>query len=173
MHHLALACLSLALAAPAGAAALTRADITRLPHKKVERSLPAAHPSSYYAYATRLFDEGAKKDALAWFYVGEIRYRFHLATQPSLPADGDPALFTSLHEVVGSRINGWAGADPAAWADGMQRALDWDAAHDNAFTSKTRHEQQWQETRSGLAQMQAWVRDNKEQILEQRRNNGL
>ncbi len=155
------------------AAQLRPADVQALPHEQVVRMLPASHPSSYYAYAGRLFQEGSKRDAVFWLYVGEIRYRFYLAVNPGLAPDGDPALFASLHESIGRPINEWAGADPDGWAAQMQRALDWDARNDNGFTSKVQYSGQWQETRGGLKELEAWVSANKASILEDRKKHGL
>lgn len=155
------------------AAELKPADVRTLPHEEVTRMLPAAHPADYYVYASRLFQEGSKEDAVFWFYVGELRYRFHLAANPQLAPDGDPALFGSLHENIGSTINGWAGADPDSWARQMNRALDWDARNDNGFTSKAKHPKEWRETRDGLEQLHAWVLSHKASILEDRKKNGL
>jgi hypothetical protein len=157
---------------PAGAQDQSK-DFLKLPQQQAERELPSSHPANFLVYASRRFQEGAKEDAVLWFYVGEIRYRFYLAVNPNLPPDGDPALFGSLHESVGSVINGWAGADPNAWAKQMGRALEWDAANDNQFTSKTAHAKEWQETRSGLETLKNWVLTNKEHILEERKKHGL
>jgi hypothetical protein len=105
---------------------------------------------AYYLYASRLFKEGDKKDALFWYYVGELRYKFYLAANPNLPADQAPALFASLHEVVGSVVADRSQIDEATAAEELQRALDWDASHDNGVTSKTAHRKEWLETRAHL-----------------------
>lgn len=156
-----------------GCAPLQSKDTAELPRSAVEQQLPSSDPSNYYIYAARLFHEGAKEDAVFWFYVGEIRYRFYLAVNPNLDPSGAPALFGSLHEEVGSVVNGWAGADPDSWAKQMGRALDWDAANDNKFTSKVTYAKQWQDTRLGLEKLKEQVVANKAQILEERKKRGL
>jgi len=165
--------LSLAFAATSHGSRLQQKDVSTLPHQQVEQKLNDSHPSSFYLYATRLFGEEAKEDAVFWFYVGELRYRFYLTVNPKLPPEGDPALFESLHEVVGTEVNGWAGSNPEVWAKEMQRALDWDAANKNGFTSTFWHSKQWHETRSGLEKLQKYVLSNKAKILEDRKKNGL
>lgn len=152
---------------------LSTRDIQQRPRAAVEKALPAAHPSAYYAYAARLFREGAREDAVFWFYAGQIRYRFHLTVRPDLPPDGDPALFGSLTDTVGQEINGWAGGDTQLWARQMQRALDWDAQTDNGFTSKTAYGAQWQQIRAGLAGLIAQVRSSRDEIRSRRKDNGL
>jgi hypothetical protein len=103
---------------------------------------------AYYLYAGRLFHEEDKEDALFWYYVGEIRYRFYLATNPNLPPDGAPALFGSLHESAGSVIGDWGKANPTISSIELQRALEWDASNDNGITSKSAHPNEWRDIRA-------------------------
>lgn len=156
-----------------GCAQLQPKDVAELSHLQVEQKLPSSHPSNYFVYASRLFHEGAKEDAVFWFYVGQIRYKFHLATSYNFAPDGESELYGALHESVGSIINGWAGGNPDLWAKQMGLALDWDAANDNKFTSKVAYAKQWQEIRSGLEQLKEQVLANKAQILEERKKRGL
>ena len=162
-----------ALIAIQGCAPLQSEDTAKLPRSAVEQQLSSSDPSNYYVYAARLFHEGAKEDAVFWFYVGEIRYRFYLAANPTLDPSGAPALFNSLHEEVGSVVNGWAGADPDSWAKQMGRALAWDATNDNKFTSKATYAKQWQDARLGLEKLKEEEVANKAQILEERKKRGL
>lgn len=156
-----------------GCAQLQPKDVAELPHLQVEQKLPSSHPSNYFIYAARLFHEGEKENAVFWFYIGQIRYKFYLATSPNLDPSGDPALYSALHESVGSIINGWAGGNPDSWAKQMDRALDWDAANDNKFTPKVTYAKQWQEIRSSLEQLKEQVLANKAKILEERKKRGL
>ena len=116
----------------------------------LEAKLPNAHPSEFYTYASRLFAVGRKDEAVFWFYVGELRYRFHLRAHPNLEPSGDPALFASLHEVVGHNINLYAGQHRKLWIAQINKALNWDEAHPNGFTSKTKFKKAYQENRAGL-----------------------
>ena len=156
-----------------GCTQLQPKDVAELSHQQVEQQFPSSHPSNYFVYAARLFHEGAKQDAVFWFYVGQIRYKFYLAANPGLPPSGDPALYSSLHESVGSTINLWAGGNPDMWAEQIGRALDWDAANDNKFTSKVTYASTLQGVRGGLEQLKDWVTTNKAQILEERKKRGL
>jgi hypothetical protein len=144
-----------------------------LPDAEVETKLPASHPASYYAYAKRLFAQGRKDDAVFWFYVGQLRYRFYLLANPQLPRDGDPAVMASLNATIGQSINEWAGGDPKSWAANMERALQWDAKNDNGFTSKTANERQWKEIRAGLVALQDQVIRDEAKIRAEREKRGL
>jgi len=152
---------------------LTQDDIRNKPAPQVEQRLPDEHPASYYLYAMRLFGEGRKEDAVFWFYAGQLRYRFHLAANPQLPRDGDPAVMSALNAQVGEVINGWAGGDPVAWAKQIDRALAWDDKTPNGFTSKQKHAQPWREIRSGLEAMKATIVRDADKIREQRTKAGL
>ena len=154
-------------------AALTPEEVAGLPPKDIEARLLNAHPSSYLFYSTRLFQEGKKDDAVFWFYVGSIRYRFHLAANPKLDPSGDPALFGALQESIGSPINAYAGGDPKKWAAQIGRALKWDEENKNGFTSKKKFKQEYQEIRVGLSEMKQWIEENIDQIKEQRKMSGL
>jgi hypothetical protein len=164
--------LILALVAATSSAEIVKPEsLVTLSRQQVEEQLPASHPAYYYLYAKKLFNDGAKEDALFWFYVGQLRYRFYLTVNPKLSNDAD--VFGALQETVGSVINGWAGGDPDIWAKGMQRALDWDAANDNSFTSKSLHAEDWQKIRSGLEDLKKYVLTHKAEILEKRKHRGL
>ena len=148
---------------------LSPQNIYTLPRTDVGQRLPDAHLFAYYVNTVRLFQQSARKEAVFWFYVGEIRYRIYLRVHPELPPDGDPALFDCLHQTIGTPINDWAGSDPDTWVQAMQRALDWDRQHDNGFTSKTTHANAWHVMRADLKQLVADVLANKSYIREQRK----
>lgn len=144
-----------------------------LPTAEVEANLADSHPAVFYAYAQRLFAEGRRGEAVTWFYVGQLRFRFHLAASPRLPRDGDPALMASLNATIGQTLNEWAGGSPQDWAASIDQALAWDAAHGNAITSQQTHEKAWQDTRSGLAGLRDSILANAQDIREQRARRGL
>lgn len=154
-------------------AEMTPDEIQKLPAAKVEARLPDEHPAAFYLYAVRLFGEGRKGDAVFWFYVGQLRFRFHLAANPGLPAGGDPALMAALNSTVGGTVNEYAGGNPRTWAAEIDRALRWDAGTGNGFTSKERHAKEWQEIRSGLSSLRATIERDADKIRRQREAAGL
>lgn len=147
--------------------------IKTLPAADVEKMLPQEHPSSYYVYASRLFSEGKKDDAVFWFYVGQLRYRFHLKANPNLPPSGDPALFASLNATVGKKLNEYAGGNLKEWVKTMDRALKWDADTENGFTSKKKFTSSYEEIRAGLKKMRDQVKGQGDLLREQREKAGL
>ncbi len=131
-------------------------------------------PGPYYMLAAKLFkDPATKREALFWFYVGQLRYRYHLAANPDLPRDGDPALFASFSEVIGRPINEYAGGVPDIWIAEINHALAWDTAHDNGFTPKTKSPDQYRQIYAGLVSMPDQLSAMKNKLPEMRRKNGL
>src|SRR2546430_14660952 len=111
-------------------AALSPEDLKKLPPATIEAALPNEHLLAYYGYAARLFREGKKDEAVFWFYVGQLRYRFHLKANPHMDPSGDPALFSSLSATVGKTINEYAGGHRQAWGEGRDRRLTRGAPRD-------------------------------------------
>ncbi|WP_447926859.1 hypothetical protein [Vreelandella sp. EE27] len=110
----------------------------------------SSHPAEYYQYAAELFSRGDKEEAAFWCYAGQLRYRIHLTARPDLPPSGDPALFASLHSVVGEQINEYLGGEPAIWKATIERVLEWDEMVENAFTPKSEYPEAHAEQRQGL-----------------------
>lgn len=133
----------------------------------------ALHPAGFYRRAAELFGQDKPDEAVFWFYVGQLRYRFHLAARPDLPPDGDPALFGALSEQVGRPINEWAFGDPDALVAILDEVLAWDEATPNAFTPKEPFAAALERNRTGLAQLRDTVASQKQDILRQRSENGL
>jgi len=141
---------------------------------QLKEGIEKKHPAAYYMLAAKLFkDPATKREALFWFYVGQLRYRYHLAANPDLPRDGDPALFTSFSEVIGRPINEYAGGVPDIWIAEINHALAWDTAHDNGFTPKTKSPDQYLQIRAGLVSMRDQLSAMKDKLPEMRRKNGL
>jgi hypothetical protein len=142
------------------------------PRQMIE-AIEDKHTAAYYELAAQLFAQGQKDEGVFWFYVGQLRYRFHLEASPGLDPSGDPALFGSLSEVVGRPINEHAFGDIPKLAAIIDRVLAWDAGHVNGFTKKDGHAKALEGIREGLAEMKDTVLRDQEEIKRQRRENGL
>ena len=164
-------CLTLILGA---ADSIGLADAQEESVTQLKQGIEARHPADYYRLAATLFqDDSTKQEAVFWFYVGQLRYRYYLAANPQLKPDGDPAVFASLSEVVGRPINEFAGGKPDLWIGEINHALQWDAAHENKFTAKDKAADQYQQIRAGLIAMRDQLSATKSQLPEIRRQNGL
>ena len=141
---------------------------------QLKQGIEGRHPADYYKLAAQLFqDASSKQEAVFWFYVGQLRYRYYLAANPSLKPDGDPAVFASLSEVIGRPINEFAGGKPELWIGEIDHALQWDAAHENKFTPKSKAPDKYQQIRAGLVAMRDQLSAMKAKLPEIRRQNGL
>ncbi len=141
---------------------------------QLKQGIEGRHPAEYYKLAAKLFeDASAKQEAVFWFYVGQLRYRYYLAANPDLKPDGDPALFASLSEVIGRPINEFAGGKPDLWIGEINHALQWDASHENRFTPKSKAPEKYQQIRAGLVAMRDQLSAMKAKLPEMRRQNGL
>lgn len=148
-------------------------DVYTVPAKEVERRLPDSHPAMYLGYAARLWSEAKRDDAVFWLYLGQLRFRFHLAAHPDLDPGDDPALFGAMMSSIGEPINTYAGGDPARMQQQIDRVLAWDAKKSNAFTSKTKFKSEWKQTREGLKQMQAYLASHADEMRQIREQNGI
>ncbi len=158
---------------PSLAAQLTATTIAKFTPAEIERALPKEHPSSYYLYASRLWNEGKSDDAVFWFYGGQLRFRFHLRANPKLPPDGDPALFASFQAVLGEPINLYVGGDPKKWIAQIDRVLAWDEKTANGFTSKKSHAAELAEIRTGLVKLRDHIATNQDSIRAKREEEGI
>ncbi|MFC4256463.1 hypothetical protein GRI97_09950 [Altererythrobacter xixiisoli] len=130
------------------------------------------HPATLYQLAGQLMAQGRRDEAVKWFYVGQLRYRFLLAANPSARAKDEP-LFASLSESVGRPVNEYAFGDVDAAVKEIDAALAWDAANPNAITPKDGHAAELAELRAGLQKMRDDMVAQKDLIRETRTRNGL
>jgi hypothetical protein len=130
------------------------------------------HPAALYVLAGRLLTEGKGQEAANWMYAGQLRYRFLLEAEGASGHD-EAALFTALSEQVGRPVNEYIAGDVDEWLAAMDWALEWDAANDNALTSKEKNAAALAETRNGLESFRDTVEDQRDTIPEERQHNGL
>jgi hypothetical protein len=151
----------------------SQSDWSQLTPDALKAGIEQNHPAAYYILASKLFASGKKEEAVFWFYAGQLRYRFYLKATPDLPPSGDPALFASLSETVGRPLNEYAFGDIPRLAKTIDDVLQWDASHENGFTSKRAHPQDYADIRDGLVKMRDQILKNQEDLKRQRSANGL
>jgi hypothetical protein len=131
------------------------------------------HPVTYIQLASELFKNGEKDEAVVWYYIGQMRYRAHLMANPNLEPSGDPALYSSLKYIVGTLINEHAGSNVDNWEVLISRALQWNSSNENTFTPKDQYPEIYKEIEDNFLEFKKYVSENKKQIIEQRKSNGL
>lgn len=131
------------------------------------------HPAGYYRRAADLMRAGRRDEAVFVFYLGQLRYRTHLAARPDLPRDRDAAVFASLSEVVGRPVNEYAFGDIPALDRTLQAVMAYDRANPDRFTSPAEFPQASRTVRTGMEQFRAQIVAQRETIRAQRQANGL
>jgi hypothetical protein len=141
---------------------LTSVDIKTLPRATIESRLAGEPWSSDYVYAARLYSEGAKDDAVFWYYVGQLRGRIYFRAHRGQQEPNEA--FSAMTAELGESINFYAGNDPVKWANTIDHVLAWDDAHDDPFTPKGEFKSQRDDVRSGLIQLHDTVLKRAAQI---------
>ncbi|MCD7061399.1 hypothetical protein [Pelagibacterium xiamenense] len=157
----------------AAAAAQPAEDFDAVSTDQLIETAPSAHPATLYMLSARLLGEGNGLEAANWMYAGQLRYRFMIAALGEEKGTGDHALFSALSESVGRPVNEYIAGDPDEWIAAMEWALEWDAAHDNPFTSKIDHASELAAVRSGLEGLIVEVDANRQYIRDTREAQGL
>ncbi len=148
------------------------ADLARQTPEQIIAQAERIHPAGLYVLASKLMAAGRADEAVVWFYIGQLRYRFLLLTEPSDAAD-ERILFSALSESVGRPINEYAFGDIPAAIGQIDEALAWDAAHPNALTPKEDYPAQHAETREGLRELRDQMLTRQDEIRRTREQNGL
>ena len=161
------------LAALAGPCQAGAGDFARQSPAALKAGIEGKHPAAYFVLAKKEFEAGRRDEAVFWLYLGQVRYRAHLRARPNLEPSGDPALFSSLMEVVGRPINEYAFGNIPVLASTIDDVLAWDAAHPDGFTSKESHAGTRATVRQGLAELKAEILTRQDEIRATRARNGL
>jgi hypothetical protein len=85
----------------------------------IEHEDPAALELS-----NRLWGAGRKDDAVSFFYLGQLRYRAYLLSDPKR----DRSLFDAMMSAMGPPINQYAFGDIKALIATIDRVIAWDGA---------------------------------------------
>ncbi len=140
--------------------------------EQLKQNIESKHPIAYYFVAVKLFEQD-KEEAVFWYYLGQLRYRYHLAANPNIDPTGDPALFASLSSLLGTTINEYAFGDIWKLAATIDRVLAWDKRHTNGYTAKAKQPEELERVRIGLKELKDKILQDQDQIRQQRTENGL
>jgi len=157
-----------------GCASAIQQDYNAQSVEELKEAIESEHPAAYYILASKLMEKGKHDDAVFWFYVGQLRYRFHLGVnEGKLDPSGDPALFSSFSYVIGTPVNEYAFGDLDTLAKTFDRVIEWDATNPNGFTSKTVHKKEHEETVEGLRKLKFMIIEQADDIRKSRLEAGL
>ena len=149
-------------------------DVNKQTPEQIIKGIQGKHPATYYVLANKLFRTGKKDDALFWFYLGQLRYRFYLSVEwDNLPKSGGFALFSSLSEVVGRPINQYSGENFPKTIKTIDKVLKWDSENENNFTPKKGNEKKLKGIKDGLVKLRDYYSENQAELMEKRKKNGI
>jgi hypothetical protein len=140
---------------------------------KESEPLINAHPLEFYELAGEKYKEGKKDEAAILFYIGKIRFRYYLESDTSKLARDQAVVFHALNSVLGNEINLYLGGNPKNWCRVIDSAMVWENNHDNLFTPKDINPKAYSKIIQGLSDLKKYVKDSSEQILRQRKLNGI
>jgi hypothetical protein len=118
-------------------------------------------PATYFALATELYREDQKDEAAFWYYVGLIRYRaWMLAKVKGVDSSDEAYHFWLLSHSVGQSIYLHVDRDSASLTRAIDRALAWDLAQPNGYTSKEAFKGQYERARQELLALRQQIKLN-------------
>lgn len=82
-------------------------------------------------------------------------------------------LYYALRYSLGTPINEYAGQNVDNWARLIEEAYKWHSDNRNGFNPKASHKQIYQEIETSMIELRDYVLENKEEIRNQRTENGL
>jgi len=137
------------------------------------RPFQGLHPATYYVEADRLMKAGQRDAAVFIFYLGQLRFRTHLAARPELPRDRDAAVFASLSDRVGRPVNEYAFGDMPALLRTLDAVIAYDRQNPDPFTPAATYPDATRNAREGMAQFRNNLAGRFDEIRRARTANGL
>lgn len=127
------------------------------------------HPSQLMMKAGPLLKAGNGEEATFWFYAGQLRWRTRLTADPDQDPSGEPAIFSSLFDMIGPDVNGWAFGDIPQ----LQRTIDAVLAWDERYPDPSLDPDVHASIRKGLVDLRDQIGREADSIREERAAKGL
>jgi|GEM_PF-6589173 len=103
---------------------------------KKATKLEKSHPLEFFGAATEYYKDGKMNDAGFLYYLGDLRYRYYIATHLDEKPDGERAIFASLKSTIGSEINYRLGEDIDNYPKILDAVIEWRESNDFKFYSR-------------------------------------
>ena len=152
--------------------AIPKEKVTSMDISELKKQAQLIHPVGFYLLAIKLFKQDEKDEAIFWFYVGSIRYRYFLSSVQTDPFEPENELFGKVQFEIGCTVLDYAGGNPIFWAAQIENANKWDTEHLNFFYPKKNNPGALAEIKLNMQQLQQKLLDEKEDIIRQRIENG-
>ena len=134
-----------------------------------------------YVLSIRLYNLGKKDESFYWFYTAQFRARVMLSMARGLDPTGAPAAFDAFQTLAGRWINGYAFGDPDKALSILEHVIE-DVKHMGYiknvypmydFKPESEQPEVVEEQINGLKNLIKYMSENKEDILQQRKENGI
>jgi len=154
---------------------------------KIHKKIDEVNIETLYVLAIRLYDAGEKDEAAYWFYTAQFRKNIFGKMQDGekggfgSPAFEIPHALQSFNDLSGTWINGYVAGNPENWEQIVRRTMNEGSQMgyiQHAYPSlqfKSEEEQatfvkEFVDFLEGRCQ---WILENKDEILRQRKENGI
>lgn len=155
----------------AGKKAIPLDDIASMSIQQLKQAATLLHPAGYYVLANKLFHEDHKDEAIFWFYVGSLRFRYYLSSIETHSLHPEVDLFERFQFEIGYVLLDYAGGDPEFWAGQVAKAAIWDDDNDNVFFHKLKDPTSLLEVRQGMHELHNKLIAEKDEMIRQRIEN--
>lgn len=153
---------------------------------KIYSELASMPVETLYVLAIRLYDAGVKDEAVYWFYTAQFRKNLFARMIESVGGVGDPAFEYSqaqaaFNKLSGKWINGYAGGAADKWLETLARVIDegprsgyiGSAYPELMFKPEVEQDSVAQEIAGELAELRQYIMDNREEMVQARKENGI
>lgn len=140
----------------------------------VAENLEKQHPVVFFEEAGKRLANGQTNDAGFLYYLGSLRYRYYLISNPDFNPSGEPAIFSSMKYIIGEQVNTALRENIDSLIVILDSVICWDKRHDYIYFSKTKHPEKHQEVLNGLIDLRKEVSDNKKNMKRKiKRSKGM
>ncbi len=119
------------------------------------------HPSNYLTLASELLKRNKFDEAAFWYYVGRIRYKAYLRSQPDLIGSEESAFFAAMDMGLGYSINPYLREDKNRLVKIVSKSLKWHKKKQNGFTPKSKFSGIYKEIENDLESFLNDVKDGR------------
>ena len=148
---------------------------------ELKEKIDEVNALTLYVLSIRLYNLGEKDESVYWFYTAQFRARVMLDMAVGLDPTGAPAALGAFQDLTGRWINGYAFGDPDKAFSILEQVIK-DVQHMKYikkaypgydFRPESEQAEVVSEQIKGLRKMIEYMSENKEDILRQRKENGI
>lgn len=145
-----------------------------IPTDQLMVDITRREPAMYYLLAARLLKEGRNDEAVFWYYVGQLRWRYYaMAHKDKVSGSEESALMGALGQSIGTAVNSYAFGDLPRLRQTIDEAIAWDEAQTNEHCPKDSVVEARAVVLDGLRELRQSTIDRADEIRKTRTENGL